>query len=40
MQTLCAYNQNIYSVTYTALDENFELHKADAEAILNAFTFR
>lgn len=40
MQTLCAYNQNIYSVTYTALEENFELHKADAEAILNAFTFR
>ena len=40
MQTLCIYNQNVYSITYTALSENFELHREDVEAILNAFTFR
>ncbi len=40
MQTLCVQNQNIYSITYTALSENFELHREDVEAILNAFTFR
>ena len=40
MQTLFAYNGSIYSFTYTALTENFDLHMTDVEAMLNAFTFR
>ncbi len=40
MQTLFIYNEKIYSFTYTALSENFDLHMADVEAMLNAFTFR
>lgn len=40
MQTLFAYNEMIYSITYTALDENFETHMSDVEAMLSAFTFR
>lgn len=40
MQTMLAYNDMLYSITYTALAENFELHMNDVEAILNAFTFR
>ena len=40
MQTLFAYNGSIYSITYTALSENFALHLADVEAMLTAFTFR
>ncbi len=39
-QTLFIYNEKIYSFTYTALAENFELHLADVDAMLNAFTFR
>ena len=40
MQTLFAYDSMIYSITYTALAENFDLHMADVEAVLNAFRFR
>lgn len=40
MQTLFAYNGSIYSITYTALSENFETHLQDVEAMLDAFTFR
>ena len=40
MQTLFAYNEMIYSVTYTALSENFDTHMADVEAMLSAFSFR
>ena len=40
MQTILVYNEKFYSITYTALSENFELHMADVESILNAFTFR
>ncbi len=40
MQTLFAYNEMIYSFTYTALTENYEMHMEEVEAMLNAFTFR
>ncbi len=40
MQTLFAYNEMIYSITYTALSEQFESHLSDVEAMLNAFSFR
>lgn len=40
MQTLFAYNEMIYSFTYTALAENYDMHMGDVEAMLNAFTFR
>lgn len=39
-QTLFAYNDMIYSITYTALDEQFDAHLGDVEKILNAFRFR
>lgn len=40
MQTVLAYNGMFYSITYTALTENYDVHLNDVEAILNAFTFR
>lgn len=40
MQTMFAYNEMIYSFTYTALAENYDLHMEDVEAMLTAFTFR
>ena len=40
MQTLFAYNEMIYSFTYTALAENYDMHMGDVEAMLNAFAFR
>lgn len=40
MQTVLAYNGMFYSITYTALADNYDAHLADVEAILNAFTFR
>ena len=30
----------IYTLTYTALPQNFEANRADVEAIISAFTFR
>ncbi len=40
MQTLFYYSDAVYSFTYTALADNFDLHMEDVEAMLNAFTFR
>ncbi len=40
LQTLCTYNNMIYSFTYTALSENFDLHLAEVEAMMDVFTFR
>lgn len=40
MQTLFAYNDMIYSITYTAREAVFESHMTDVEAILQAFRFR
>lgn len=39
-QTLLAYNQTIYSITYTALSDRFEAHLADVDRMLDVFTFR
>ena len=39
-QTLFAYNEQIYSVTYTALADRFDAHTEDVEQILGAFIFR
>ena len=40
MQTVFEYNEMIYSITYSALEEKFEAHLGDVEQILNAFRFR
>lgn len=40
MQTVFTYSGKFYSITYTATAENFDLHMADVESILNAFIFR
>lgn len=40
MQTVFAYNGMLYSITYTALDDHFDLHVGDVEVILNTFRFR
>ena len=40
MQTVFVYDSSFYSITYTALDENFESHMTDVEKILNEFKFR
>ena len=40
MQTVLVYNEMIYSITYTALDDSFDTHIDDVNAILDAFIFR
>ena len=40
MQTLFYYSESVYSLTYTALSDNFDLHLEDVEAMLDAFSFR
>ncbi len=40
MQTVFSDGKIMYSLTYTALDENFDTHMADVESILNSFRFR
>ena len=40
MQTVFTYNEFIYSITYTALDDTFDTHMEDVEAMLSAFRFR
>ncbi len=40
MQTVFVYNQVVYSFTYTALEDSFEGHMEDVEAMLTAFRFR
>ncbi len=39
-QVIAAYKSMIYSVTYTALPENFDAHLADVDAMIGAFRFR
>ena len=39
-QTILAYNEIIYSITYTAKADCFDAHLGDADAILSAFRFR
>lgn len=40
MQTVFCDGQIMYSITYTALEEAFDTHTADVNAILDAFSFR
>lgn len=40
MQTIFIYDSSFYTVTYTALTENFDTHMADVEQMLGAFKFR
>lgn len=40
MQTVLSDGQAMYSITYTALDDRFDAHLSDVEAILGAFSFR
>ena len=40
MQTVFSDGQIMYSITYTALDENFDAHMTDVEQILSSFIFR
>ena len=39
-QTVLAYNQILYSITYTAKADCFDSHLADADRILDSFRFR
>ena len=40
MQVIAAYKTMIYSVTYTALPENFDAHLEDVNQMIDAFEFR
>ncbi len=39
-QTMILHGAMVYLITYTATPENFDLHIADLEAVLEAFVFR
>jgi hypothetical protein len=40
MQVIAAYKSMLYSLTYTALPENFDAHLSDVEEMIDAFEFR
>lgn len=40
MQTVLIYNQNAYSITYTALADSFDAHIGDVNKMLDSFRFR
>ena len=40
MQAIFVYNDMVYSFTYTALEDAFELHLEDVDDMLDAFIFR
>jgi len=40
MQTVLVYNEDIYSITYTALADSFDSHVEDVNKILDSFRFR
>ncbi len=40
MQTVMEYSGLVYSITYTALEERFDNHMEDVNAMLDAFRFR
>lgn len=40
MQTVLTYDSSFYTITYTALEENFDTHMKDVEQMLGAFKFR
>ena len=39
-QVSLVYSERVYSITYTALTENFELHTDDVDKMISEFTFR
>lgn len=40
MQTVLVYNDMVYSIVYTALEDSFDAHMDDVNAIIDAFIFR
>ena len=40
MQTIFIYDSSFYTITYTALEENFDTHMKDVEQMISAFKFR
>ena len=40
MQTVFVHDSSFYTITYTALAENFDVHVEDVEKIIGAFRFR
>ena len=40
MQTVLVYNGVVYSITYSALESNFDTHTADVNRMLDVFIFR
>ena len=40
MQTVLVYNGVVYSITYSALEANFDAHTADVSRMLDVFIFR
>ena len=40
MQTVLVYNGMVYSITYSALEANFDAHTADVSRMLDVFIFR
>ncbi len=40
MQTVFVYNDMVYSITYTALEDSFDAHVDDVETMLDVFRFR
>ena len=40
LQVIIGYKSMIYSLTYTALPQNYDTNRADVDAIIAAFTFR
>ncbi len=40
MQAVLVYNDLVYSITYTALEDRFDVHMDDVNAIVDSFTFR
>ena len=40
MQTVFVYNDLVYSITYTALEDRFDAHMDDVDLIIDSFTFR
>ena len=39
-QYIAAYRSMMYSLTYTATEENFDRHTAEVDRIVAAFSFR
>lgn len=40
LQTVLVYNEIVYSITYTALEDRFDVYMGDVQTILDSFIFR